>query len=72
MDIFVKNANGKTITLNIDVNATTLGIKEEIERRLNIPIKEQRIYYGGKRIEHKDGLTVTDFGIFRHATLNLL
>ncbi|BHF79509.1 hypothetical protein SprV_0702262900 [Sparganum proliferum] len=70
IQIFVMNLKNHTITLRVQRSNTIKEVKEMIENRDGIPIKEQRLIFGCKQL--KDDLTLEDYNVQRESTLHLL
>ena len=51
MQIFVKPANSKTITLNVEAEDTIMLVKVMIQSRIGTPRSEQRLVFGGSEVE---------------------
>lgn len=67
--IFVKNYDGKTYTLDIQITNTIREIKNLMEDKTGIPSTEQRLIYQGKQLE--DARTIQDQKIEKERTLHL-
>jgi ubiquitin C len=63
MEIKVKTPQGKIIPITTKPSDTIKDIKKKVQQKLNIPVKEQRLVFGGDELE--DGDTLEDAGI-RH------
>lgn len=70
MQIFVKTLTGKTITVAVLPNMRILHLKLIIEDNENIPIKTQRLIFGGRQLE--DRLTLTHHRIMKESTIHLV
>lgn len=67
--IFVKNYDGKTYTLDIQITDTISTIKNLMEDKTGIPSAEQRLIYQGRQLE--DDQTIQDQKIEKERTLHL-
>ena len=67
--IFVKDLNGKTLTLDVNKEYTIKNIKNKIKDKLGVPIQEQSITYGGKQLE--DDKTLEYYDITAEATIQM-
>jgi len=70
MQIFVKDLEGKTITLDdVEPGYTVDTIKELVLAKAAVPVAEQLLKYAGKKLE--DERTMADYNITKGATLYL-
>lgn len=70
MQIFVKTADGTTITLEVEASDSTENIKAKIQDKTSIPPEEQELYFGTVLLE--DGRTLSDYNIQKEATIHLV
>lgn len=57
----VKTSDGKSIQINYDTTMTIATIKDEVMKKQNIPVAQQRLIFNGKQLE--DQYTVADYNI---------
>ena len=67
--IFVKNLNGRTVTLAVKATDTVDSLREQVERKTGIPPSEQRLLFGGKQLE--PGKLLADYDVSKESTLHL-
>jgi len=70
VQIFIKNLNGKTMTVMISPTDTVESLMMKIQERTDIPPSEQRILYGGKQLVPEKILA--DYNISKESTLHLV
>lgn len=69
--LFVKNLDGKTITLDKIADTNTVEVlKFFIWEKTSIPIEKQRLIFSGKQLE--DGRTLREYGVFNESTFHLV
>ncbi|KDQ12176.1 hypothetical protein BOTBODRAFT_146882 [Botryobasidium botryosum FD-172 SS1] len=70
IQIFVKNLDGKTITINIKSTDTIKQLKAKVEEKTRVPARAQRLIFSGKQLE--DGRLLSDYNIQKENTLFLV
>lgn len=69
--VFVKNLNGRTLAIDVDLEKhTVLDVKRVIEERQKILPSAQRLIYCGKELEDK--CLLKEYKMVNHATLHLV
>lgn len=68
--IFIKSADGKMFTLELDPSSTINEVKSRIRDKAGIPEETQRLIFAGRELE--DGRTLMDYNIKIGDTLHLL
>ena len=54
----VKMINNEVINVGINLGKSVLDLKEEIRRKINMPIVNQKLIFQGKVLKDNDGLSV--------------
>lgn len=50
----IRTLDEKNTPIMVPLEGTALELKEEIERRMNVPVQEQRLLFGGRQLrDHK-------------------
>ena len=70
MKMFIRTLIGKIITLDVNQYDIVYNIKEQIQNKEGIPPDQQRLMFGGKRLE--DRRTLAEYNIPKESTLYLL
>ncbi len=69
MPIFIKMLTGKTISLNVQPETSIKNVKVELQKRRGIPVKKQRLHFGGQQL--RDDRTLRDYSIKIESTVYL-
>jgi hypothetical protein len=67
--IFVKNFDGKTYTIDISPKNSVEEIKSKVEKKIGVSTDVQRLIFEGKQLE--DGKNVSDYVLGKRCTLHL-
>nr|XP_018912362.1 PREDICTED: ubiquitin-40S ribosomal protein S27a [Bemisia tabaci]XP_018912363.1 PREDICTED: ubiquitin-40S ribosomal protein S27a [Bemisia tabaci] len=69
MYVFVHNLEGKSVPLEVQPNETVACLKHQIEASEALPVREQRLIFGGSQLE--DDKTLADYSILKGNTIHL-
>lgn len=69
VQIFVRNLNGKTMTVMVATSDTVESLLQKVEEKTGIPPSEQRILFAGKQLE--PGRILADYNVEKESTLHL-
>ncbi|CAF1309726.1 unnamed protein product [Rotaria magnacalcarata] len=70
MQLFVKDLNDRTITIEVEPDDYISKIKQRISERNGIPIEEQRLMWAGKQLINEK--QIKDYGLQDGNTLFLV
>ena len=68
--IFIKMLSGKTLTININLTSTVLGLKLLIREKQGIPLDQQRVVFAGKQLDNDN--TLISYNIKKESQLHLI
>ena len=70
-ELYIKTLTGKTITLTVDPNTTTIReMKEQIEKKEGTPVENQRLICAGVVLE--DEWLVSNYSRLQRSTIHLI
>ena len=70
MQVFVKPFTGNTITLDLGAAVTVEDMKAKLLAQEGIPLEQQWLSFGGKRLEN--GHTLHEYGIQQDSIIHLI
>lgn len=70
MQIFVKNIAGKSVTLDVEPSDSILRVKQKVQVRERIPVKDQHLVFGGRDLSN--GKSLGGYNIGQESTLHLV
>jgi hypothetical protein len=70
MQIFIKNFDGKTLTIDVELNTTVLELKEKISLLTGAPVNIMRIIFASKQLDNFRQLG--DYNIMSESNLHVL
>lgn len=70
IQLFIKTLTGITITIYAPYNSTIQMVKNIIEKKEGISVKDQRLIFAGRQLENDK--TLKDYGINEHFTIHLV
>lgn len=70
MQIFVKNLNGQTSTVEVEETESVEDVKTKIREKLGVPAEQQVLVFGGKQLQ--DGHQINEYNIQAESTLHLV
>ncbi|KAL5637692.1 hypothetical protein ACGC1H_002082 [Rhizoctonia solani] len=70
MQLFVKISSDKTITCEGSSFLTVEGLKQLIEDKADVPVRDQRLIFAGKQLS--DGFTLGDYNIQKESTIHMI
>uniref|UniRef100_A0A0G4HX10 Ubiquitin-like domain-containing protein n=1 Tax=Chromera velia CCMP2878 TaxID=1169474 RepID=A0A0G4HX10_9ALVE len=70
MQIIIKTLNGSKRPFNFDAEDTVLQVKEALQEKEGIDVKQIRLIHGGKQLS--DELKLSDYNVKAGATLHMV
>jgi ubiquitin len=70
MQIFVTTLRGAHIALEVEPTDCISHLKAKIQDKEGVPVREQRLVYGGKQLQ--DDATLQDYSIQKGSTIHLV
>ena len=70
MQIFIKNFDGKTLTIDVESNTTVIELKKKISLLTGVPVKIMRLIFGSKQLSNFRKLC--DYNIKSESNLHVL
>ncbi|PVF91652.1 polyubiquitin, partial [Serendipita vermifera] len=67
--IFVRNLNGRTMTISVKADETVESLRRKVEDKTDIPAETQRLLYAGKQLV--PGRVLSDYNIQKMSTVEL-
>ena len=72
VQIFIKTATGKSITIDISMDSSVAELKQKIFLKENIAVNIQKLIFLAKRIDSDNTKTLREFNIGNHSTIHMM